>query len=126
MTVLVVSGCIAGRGKSTLSWTVHDLNRSNEIYREDCESLGIIPNEVRPTIKKLPFKCSENDCDKSFGEQHRLKNHLKEVHKGIRKTFLCNHCGKGLCSNQQLKRHENKFHKGEIIGSHTMSEVDKK
>ena len=76
--------------------------------------------------KNLPFKCSENDCDKSFGEQHRLKNHVKEVHEGIRKTFLCNHCGKGLCSNQQLKRHENKFHRGEIIGSHTMAEVDKK
>ena len=59
MTVLVVSGCIAGRGKSTLSWTVQDLNRSNEIYREDCESLGIIPNEVRPSIKKLPFKCED-------------------------------------------------------------------
>ena len=76
--------------------------------------------------KKLPFKCSEIGCDKRFGEHYRLKNHVEFVHEGIRKTFSCNHCGKGLCSNQQLKRHENKFHKGEIIGSHTMAEVDKK
>ena len=76
--------------------------------------------------KKLPFKCSEIGCDKSFSEHYRLKNHVEFVHEGIRKTFSCNHCGKGLCSNQQLKRHKNKFHKGEIIGSNTMAEVDKK
>ena len=59
--MLVVSGCIARRGKSTLSWTVNSLERSHEIYVEDCRNLGIIPNKVRPSIKRMPFKCEELD-----------------------------------------------------------------
>ena len=59
--MLVVSGCIAKRGKSTLSWTVNNLNRSIEIYEADCRSLGINPNRVRPSKKKMPFKCDELD-----------------------------------------------------------------
>ena len=59
--MLVVSGSIAGRGKSTLSWTVNDLNRSHEIYVKDCKSLGINPNKVLPSKKKLPFKSEELD-----------------------------------------------------------------
>ena len=59
--MLVVSGCIARRGKSTLSWTVNNLNRSHEIYVADCRSLGINPNKVRPSPKKLPFKSDELD-----------------------------------------------------------------
>lgn len=59
--MLVVSGCIARRGKSTLSWTVNNLDRSHEIYVADCRSLGINPNKVRPSKKKLPFKSDELD-----------------------------------------------------------------
>ena len=59
--MLVVSGCIARRGKSTLSWTVNNLDRSHEIYVADCRSLGINPNKVRPSPKKLPFKSDELD-----------------------------------------------------------------
>ena len=59
--MLVVSGAIAGRGKSTLSWTVNDLNRSHEIYVDDCRSLEINPNKVRPSMKKMPFNCEELD-----------------------------------------------------------------
>ena len=60
-SVLVVSGCIARRRKSTLSWTVNNLPRSHEIYMADCKSLGINPNKVRPIKKKMPFKCEELD-----------------------------------------------------------------
>ena len=59
--MLVVSGSIARRGKSTLSWTVYDLNRSHVIYMADCKSLDINPNKVRPSMKKMPFKCEELD-----------------------------------------------------------------
>ena len=59
--MLVVSGCIARRGKLTLSWTVNNLNRSHEIYVADCKSLGINPNKVRPSKKKMPFKHEELD-----------------------------------------------------------------
>ena len=59
--MLVVSGGLAGRGKSTLSWTVNSLERSHEIYVADCRSLGIIPNKVRPSKKKMPFKSEELD-----------------------------------------------------------------
>ena len=60
-TVLVVSGGKAGRGKSTLSWTVNSLERSHEIYVADCRSLEITPNKVRPSKKKMPFKSDELD-----------------------------------------------------------------
>ena len=60
-TVLVVSGVVARIGKSTLSWTVNNLNRSHEIYVKDCKSLGINPNKIRPSKKKLPFKSEELD-----------------------------------------------------------------
>ena len=59
--MLVVSGCIAKKGKSTLSWTVNDLARSHTIYFEDCNALGINPNRVRPTMKKIPYKSEELD-----------------------------------------------------------------
>ena len=62
--MLVVSGSIARRGKSTLSWTVNDLQWSHGMFMEDCRSLksfGIKPNRVRPTRKTLPFKCDELD-----------------------------------------------------------------
>ena len=59
--MLVVSGCIAKKGKSTISWSVNNLNRSHEIYMADCQSLGINPNKVRPSKKKMPFKCEELD-----------------------------------------------------------------
>ena len=59
--MLVVSGCIAKKRKSTLSWTVNNLNRSHEVYMTDCKSLGINPNKVRPTKKKMPFKSDELD-----------------------------------------------------------------
>ena len=58
---MVVSGCIAGRGKSTLSWTVHKLKFSHEIYYRDCRNLGINPNKVGPTERNLPYKSDELD-----------------------------------------------------------------
>ena len=59
--MLVVSAGLARRGKSTLSWTVNNLNRSHEIYMGDCKNLDINPNKVRPSKKKMPFKCEELD-----------------------------------------------------------------
>ena len=59
--MLVVSGCIAKKGKSKLSWTVNDLPRSYTIYYEDCRSLGINPSKVCPSLKKMPYKSDELD-----------------------------------------------------------------
>ena len=59
--MLVVSGCIAKKGKSTLSWTVNDLPWSHTIYYEDCRSLDINPNKVLPSPRKLPYKSDELD-----------------------------------------------------------------
>ena len=44
-----------------LSWTVNDLPRSHTIYYEDCNVLGLNPNRVRPSMKKMPYKSSELD-----------------------------------------------------------------
>ena len=59
-SVLVVSGGIARRGKSTLSWTVNNLNRAIAIYEADCNILGI-EEEVRPSMNKMPYECDELD-----------------------------------------------------------------
>ena len=75
--MLVVSGVVARRGKSTLSWTVNNLNRSHEIYVEDCRSLagfGIKPNRVRPTNKSLPFKSDELDEKPTDGKNIKIIN----------------------------------------------------
>lgn len=61
-SVLIISGCIAKKGKSSLSWTVNDLPRSQTLYYEDCNSLAINPNRVRPTMKKMPYKSAELDA----------------------------------------------------------------
>ena len=72
--MLVVSGCIAKKRKSTLSWTVNNLNRSHEIYVADCRSLGINPNKVRPSQKKLPFKSDELDEKPSDDKKIKVIN----------------------------------------------------
>ena len=59
--MLVVSGCPARRGKSTLSWTVNNLNRSIANYEEDCRILGIEEDEIRPSMKRMPFARDELD-----------------------------------------------------------------
>ena len=60
--MLIISGCIAKKGKSTLSWTVNDLARSHTIYYEDCNVLGINPSRVRPSMKKMPYNSDELDA----------------------------------------------------------------
>ena len=59
--MLIVSGCIAKKGKTTLSWTVNDLPRSHTIYYADCNALEINPSRVRPVMKKMPYKSDELD-----------------------------------------------------------------
>ena len=59
--MLVVSGGLARRGKSTLSWTVNNLYRSIATYEEDCMILGEEINKVRPSMEKMPFVSDELD-----------------------------------------------------------------
>ena len=59
--MLVVSGGLARRGKSTLSWTVNNLYRSIATYEEDCGILGVEINKVRPSMEKMPFVSDELD-----------------------------------------------------------------
>ena len=78
--MLVVSGSIARRGKTILSWTVKDLNWSIDIYMADCrslKSLGIEPNRVRPSRKKMPFNCDELDEMPTDDEKIKVINVAK-------------------------------------------------
>ena len=59
--MLVVSGGLARRGKSTLSWTVNNLYRSIDTYVKDCIILGVEINEVDPSMKEMPFVSDELD-----------------------------------------------------------------
>ena len=78
--MLVVSGSIARRGKTILSWTVNDLNCSIDIYMADCRSLksfGVKPNKVRPSRKKMPFNCDELDEKPTDDEKIKVINVAK-------------------------------------------------
>ena len=73
-SVLVVSGCIARRGKSTLSWTVNNLYRSIDTYVKDCIILGVEINEVDPSMKEMPFVSDELDEKPTDDEKTKVIN----------------------------------------------------
>ena len=75
--MLVVSGCIAGRGKSTLSWTVNSLEWSHDLYWRDCNVLGINPNRVLPSKKKMPYKSEELDEKPTEDKKIKVINVVK-------------------------------------------------
>ena len=72
--MLVVSGCPARRGKSTLSWTVNNLNRSIANYEEDCRILGIEEDEIRPSMMRMPFARDELDEKPTDDKKTRVIN----------------------------------------------------
>ena len=72
--MLVVSGGLARRGKSTLSWTVNNLYRSIDTYVNDCILLGVEINEVRPSMNKMPFARDELDEKPTDDKKTRVIN----------------------------------------------------
>ena len=72
--MLVVSGSIARRGKSTLSWTVNNLYRSIDTYVKDCITLGVEINEVDPSMKIMPFVSDELDEKPTDDEKTKVIN----------------------------------------------------
>ena len=54
-SVLVVSGSLADQRKSTLSWTVTNLDYSYTVYFKDCKALGQRPKPGRPSRRSLPY-----------------------------------------------------------------------
>ena len=72
--MLVVSGGLARRGKSTLSWTVNNLNRSIANYEEDCRILGIEEDEIRPSMMRMPFARDELDEKPTDDKKTRVIN----------------------------------------------------
>ena len=55
-SVLVISGCLAEKSKSTLSWTVDNLHWATQVYCEDCKILGQPPRRPFPARETLPYK----------------------------------------------------------------------
>ena len=53
---------------------------------------------------KKEYKCSI--CMKSFMENFKLQNHMKETHDSIEKCIVCSLCGKGFPSKLVTKNHE--------------------
>ena len=72
--MLVVSGGLARRGKSTLSWTVNNLYRSIDTYVKDCIILGLEINENDPSMNKMPFECDELDEKPTVDEKIKVIN----------------------------------------------------
>ena len=82
--MLVVSGCIAKKEKSTITWTVSDLEKAYSIYCNDskvCKSLGIKLNKKdRPTRGNLPYK-GKNMEDLVFKSNQHHKIHMINIAK---------------------------------------------
>ena len=54
-SVLVVSGSLADQGKSSLTWSVTDLDWSYRVYCQDCKTVGRRPKRVPPSRRTLPY-----------------------------------------------------------------------
>ena len=75
--MLVVSGCIAKKGSSTITWTVNNLELAHKMYcqdSKDCKGLGIKLNRDRPTREKLPYKNKEKENLALTPEKHNKIN----------------------------------------------------
>ncbi len=59
------------------------------------------PNYTKPE----PIPCEL--CGKMFSGTISLKWHVESIHKGNRKTFLCNFCGKAFLAKTKMEDHEN-------------------
>ena len=55
------------------------------------------------------YKCSESNCQKSFGRSYELGNHTRIVHKML-KPFKCDKCGKAMSKFPNLSDHRGQMH----------------
>ena len=55
------------------------------------------------------YKCSESNCQKSFGRSCDLDNHTRIVHKML-KPFKCDKCGKAMSKFPNLSDHRGQMH----------------
>ena len=82
--MLVVSGCVAKKGKSTITWTVNDIDKAHSTYFKDlrvCKSLGIKFNKKdRPTRGNLPYEKKDKEYLVFKSDQHH-KIHMINVAK---------------------------------------------
>ena len=76
-------------------------------------------NNKKKTIKTHMFSDSIksekqcNECDYTTKYQHRLKNHIRIYHDGVR--FECNQCDKVYKIAKQLQKHETSDHERNLI-----------
>ena len=90
--MLVVSGCVAKKEKSTITWTVDNLQEAHSIYTQDskdCKSLGIKFDRNSPTREKLPYE-NEDKENLVFKPGEHPKIHIINVAKyyGNEQQFL--------------------------------------
>ena len=89
--------------------TVHNDERENH----HCEYCGKSFNTA-PILKshikhfhgsggKLVYRCDYPDCDKVYARSHKLTQHKRVVHEGI-KDNICDVCGKVFALSSQLSR----------------------
>ncbi|GFR90260.1 GDNF-inducible zinc finger protein 1 [Elysia marginata] len=71
------------------------------------------------TYEKPKVSCDQ--CSKTFCNRYLLDNHIRDIHMGQRKSYLCSTCGKSFTTRHSLTEHTNahigvKPHVCEICG----------
>ena len=77
----MVSGCLAEKSKSTLSWTVDNLSWAIKDYCKDCKIAGQRPFQQRPPPDRRTLPYKDKDIDKYLESKpdDKVKNRVINV-----------------------------------------------
>jgi len=79
--------------------------KPHKCHYEDCSESFTYPSELKRHIEEKhikPYKCDQ--CDKNFGSQKHLDQHISEVHLKL-KPFECDFCGESFARQETLDKH---------------------
>ena len=80
--------------------------KPHKCHYEDCSESFTYPSELQRHIEEAhtkPYKCEQ--CDKRFGRQENLDQHISDVHLKL-KPFECDVCGECFAQKATLDNHK--------------------